>query len=469
MANFKHRVLALSPLTLLASLLLFFGVAIALALTSSGSTAAQVTDLRTETAADSVIETAEADAPATTTTAAPSTTTTTTTPAADAGTLTAAIDAIVAADAATTTTEVEAAVLGTVTVPSETAAEVTTTTSTASTATTTAPPASTTPAAPAPTTTAAPTTTTTAPTTTATTAAPTTTTTVARPAQVQAAGAPISIPGGPVQMGFNVDLWGDDRDNFWNALEAVPGNGRLIAHEFKSFNKNIRTDVFQWHIDQGRDLLVTWNGTQASSILNGSNDDWIREHARELGSLTDTVMLRFWHEPDVSYKTDWWEGDPQNYIDSWHYVRAIFAEEGTDNIEWVWCPTAWNWDEQGALFYPGDAHVDWICADGYSGTRLDRPLEPIVDVFAEFQAWANQHPDKPILIAEFGAGQRGPGERADWVESIADWVEGSPNIRAVVYFEFDKRAEQPWDWRLRTEPDAWAAMLDLLSSAPFGQ
>ena len=279
---------------------------------------------------------------------------------------------------------------------------------------------------------------------------------------------PIGIPGGPVQFGFNVDQWAQDRVDYWNELESVPGSGRLIAHEFKSFFKPINTGLYQWHIDEGRDLLLTWNGTNASQILNGSNDEWIRQHARELSSLSDTIKLRFWHEPDVRYKVNWIEGDPQNFIDSWHYVRQIFAEENANNIEWVWCPTAWNWDEQGALFYPGDAHVDWICADGYSGFDLDRPLEPIADQFTAFQRWADQHPTKPIIIAEFGATARGPGERAEWVRGIDDWVNASPNIRAVVYFDFDNRAVQPWDWRIRTEPDAWQAVKDLLSSAPFG-
>ena len=315
------------------------------------------------------------------------------------------------------------------------------------------------------------TTTTSAPTTTApTTAAPTPT--VARP--VVAAGplpAPIAIPGGPVQFGFNVDLWAQNRTNYWNELEAVPGNGRLIAHEFKSFNKRIDTDTYRWHMEQGRDLLLTWNGTNASTILNGSQDEWIRQHARALKSLPGTVMLRFWHEPDVSYKIQWIEGDPQNFIDSWMHVRQIFVEEGAvDNIEWVWCPTAWRWAEQGARFYPGDANVDWICADGYSGWRHDQPLPEIIDAFTEFQAWANQHPTKPILIAEFGATRREPGVRAQWVEGIRTWVNASPNIRAVVYFDFDRRPQgEDYDWRIRTEPDAWAAVKNLLSSAPFGR
>lgn len=323
------------------------------------------------------------------------------------------------------------------------------------------------------------------PTTTTTTSTTSTTTTTSTPEAapvlptpepanrpaVVAAGAmpqPIGVPGGQVQFGFNVDLWGADRANYWNALEAVPGNGRLIAHEFKSFTKEINTDLYQWHLSEGRDLLLTWNGTDAQSILNGTHDEWIRQHARQLGTLSDTIMLRFWHEPDVSYKADWIDGDPQNFIDSWMYVRQIFLEEGTTNIEWVWCPTAWNWDQQGALFYPGDANVDWICADGYSGFNLDRPLEPITDEFVAFQAWADQRPNKPIIIAEFGATARGPGDRAEWVRGIPGWVSASPNIRAVVYFDYDKRGEQPWDWRIRTEPDAWNALLDVLSSAPFG-
>ncbi len=306
-------------------------------------------------------------------------------------------------------------------------------------------------------------------TTTTTAPAPTTTTTVPEAVAFAALPDPIAIPAGPVQMGFNVDLWGDERTAYWSELEAVPGNGRLIAHEFKSFTKTLNTSILSWHMSEGRDVLLTWNGTTASSILDGSQDALIRSHAQQLSALPGTVKLRFWHEPDVSYKASWIEGDPQNYIDAWMYVRRLFVEEGAvSNIEWVWCPTAWNWEQQGALFYPGDANVDWICADGYSGMNLDKPLDPIADEFTAFQAWADQRPSKPILIAEFGATERDPGDRAAWVQGIPTWVNASSNIRAVVYFDYDKRSEQPWDWRLRTEADAWDAMKDVLSSAPFG-
>ena len=289
-------------------------------------------------------------------------------------------------------------------------------------------------------------------------------------AATQAFPTPIRVPGGRVQMGFSADVWGNDRTNYWNDLEATPGAGRLIAHEFKSFTRPIKTDLYQWHIDEGRDLLLTWNGTDAETILNGSHDDWIREHARELRSLSDTVMLRFWHEPDVRHKREWIDHDPQQFIDSWNYVRQIFVEENATNIEWVWCPTAWNWNEQGARYYPGDANVDWLCSDGYTGWDLNAPLTDIADAYTDFQAWADQRPHKPILIAEFGAGQRGPGERAEWVNGIDDWVSASPNIRAVVYFDIDMRPNgEIYDWRLRTEPDAWQNMLDLIGSAPFGR
>ena len=265
-------------------------------------------------------------------------------------------------------------------------------------------------------------------------------------------------------------LWGQDKTDFWNEIESVPGNGRLIAHEFKSFTKSINTSLYRSHMEQGRDLLLTWNGTDAQSILNGSHDDWIRQHARELKSLPDTVMLRFWHEPDVQHKLEWIDHDPQQFIDSWNYVRAIFVEEQAFNVEWVWCPTAWNWEERGSRFYPGDANVDWLCADGYSGWDLNAPLPPISQAFAAFQSWANQRPNKPILIGEFGAGRRGPGERADWVEDIPSWVNASPNIRAVIYFEADRRDNgEPYDWRLRVEPDAYQAIKNVLSSAPFGR
>ena len=98
----------------------------------------------------------------------------------------------------------------------------------------------------------------------------------------------------------------------------------------------------------------------------------------------------------------------------------------------------------------------------------NKPLDSIAAEFTAFQAWADQHPSKPILIAEFGATEREPGDRAAWVNGIPGWVNASSNIRAVVYFDYDKRSEQPWDWRLRTEADAWQAMKDVLGAAPFG-
>ena len=299
--------------------------------------------------------------------------------------------------------------------------------------------------------------------------APTTTTTAPESLAFVDLPAPISVPGGRVQMGFTVDLWGAEREAYWDELESVPGNGRLIAHEFKSFTKSLNMSVYRWHMAEGRDLLLTWNGTNASDILDGSNDEWIRHHARELSSLPDTVMLRFWHEPDVSYKRSWIEGDPQNYVDAWMHVRRIFVEEGAvDNIEWVWCPTAWNWDSQGARYYPGDANVDWICADGYTGWDLDDPLDHPREAYRAFQEWADQRPSKPILIAEFGATARGSGERAEWVRDIPEWVNESSNIRAVVYFDYIDPNGDNLDWRIRVEADAWQAMKDVLSNAPFG-
>ena len=309
-----------------------------------------------------------------------------------------------------------------------------------------------------------------APTTAAPTTTTTTTTTIPEAVAFTALPAPIRTPSGPPQIGFAVDVWGDERTNYWNDLSATPGAGRLIAHEFKSFIKPVNTDLYRWHMQSGRDLLLTWNGTDAETILNGSHDDWIRHHAQELKSLPGTVKLRFWHEPDVSHKRAWIDNDPQQFIDSWMHVRRLFVEEQALNIEWVWCPTAWNWNEQGARYYPGDANVDWICADGYSGWDLNAPVTPVENAYRDFQAWANQRPHKPILVAEFGVSQRAPEERAEWIAGIPSWVQASSNIRAVVYFDIDRRPNgEIYDWRIRNEPQAWNAMLNVISSAPFGR
>ena len=87
------------------------------------------------------------------------------------------------------------------------------------------------------------------------------------------------------------------------------------------------------------------------------------------------LMLRFGHEMNG----DWygWSGArnggslaaPEQFVATWQYVHRRFTSAGATNVTWVWCvnhesvPNAsWNVPEN---YYPGDAYVDWTCADGY--------------------------------------------------------------------------------------------------------
>jgi hypothetical protein len=233
------------------------------------------------------------------------------------------------------------------------------------------------------------------------------------------------------------------------------GRDLRILHHFYAWRDPLpRSDPY---LPAGGVLMVTWRGTVYEEITGGACDGMIAAAARRLARYGDPVLLRWGWEMNG----DWfvWGGarndrDTAGYVAAWRRLHRIFAEQGADNVSWVWSP---NWNSQPAAgwndlrrYYPGDAYVDWVGVSGYNLGR-ESPQQLFGGVYAEYAS------RKPIIIAEVGAVDHGGRSKADWVTRFADWVRAHPEVGAVVWFDTDTHPGAPEPWRVDTDPAALAA------------
>jgi hypothetical protein len=250
------------------------------------------------------------------------------------------------------------------------------------------------------------------------------------------------------------------------ALEEHLGRKLDINHNFYPWDKEFPTDVERWDLENGRIPMISWNGKDvlASEIAAGAYDPMIQERAAKVKELGKPIMIRWFWEMDGRKKAEFAQS-PAAYISAWRHIHDTFDEYGATNVAWVWCPNASAFvDGEAQTFYPGDDYVDWVCADGYNwAPGRDRdPWESFADIFKGYYDWAVQQ-SKPIMIGEFGVQERGPGDKAAWVAETARLIKTEfPRIKAVVYFN----ANQDYDWRMSTSPDAYQAFKDVAND-PF--
>jgi hypothetical protein len=185
-------------------------------------------------------------------------------------------------------------------------------------------------------------------------------------------------------------------------------------------------------VRQGSALLVSWALNDSRAIAAGQDDGLIRQLAQEIRVIGKPVFLEWrWEMDRPNLQAE--VGPPAACIAAWKHIRSLFAAEHTDNVAWVWCPTARGFASGSAdAYYPGDSEVDWVCADVYPRAG---PLRSFADVVRPFIRWAAQH-RKPVMIGEYGIPQTyGPQVRAQWLRGAAQAVQAHPQIKALLYFD----------------------------------
>lgn len=253
-----------------------------------------------------------------------------------------------------------------------------------------------------------------------------------------------------------------------NSLEAGMGRKEDIAHAFYGWNETFPTWRETWHIQNGRIPMISWDSAKSTEVSAGWYDNMIRTRARGLKALPSKVFLRWFWEMDGA-SNGWQAVSAPAYVAAWQHIYNLFQQEGATNVAFVWSPNAWGVQIGTAqAFYPGNAYVDWIAGDGYNWAPK-RPGDPwlsFTNVFSAFYNWAETM-NKPLMIAETGAMERNPGEKAQWVKDMGTSLKVNfPKVRALVYFDHattsysDGNIMFPWSLdSSQTATWAWDALV----------
>ena len=271
-------------------------------------------------------------------------------------------------------------------------------------------------------------------------------------------------------LGVSTGLSRAERAPRFRQLEADAGRQLDIGHVFHAWDKAIPTEDDLMHLEDGRILMSSWNGTDTIEIANGDHDDWIRTQAAAVRDLGEPVLLRWLWEMDGNRRRAWVHSGP-DYVAAWLQVRSIFDEVGADNAQFVWCPNEFLFWDGGdpEPWYPGDDNVDWLCADGYNwpASTTDPEWITIDEIFGDFVAWAAPK-NLPIIIGETGSNEGEAGAKAEWLRSVPQLLRDElPEIDAVVYFDKDFRDFGHPDWRLDTSSESYAAWIEMSNDPWF--
>ncbi|WP_195908944.1 glycoside hydrolase family 26 protein [Microlunatus sp. Gsoil 973] len=213
-------------------------------------------------------------------------------------------------------------------------------------------------------------------------------------------------------------------------FEGRLGRRLDIYHDYHTWTDPFPSDSDRHFTARGTTLMISWAGTDTRDIVAGRYDTLIRRRAEAVAALGRPVLLRWrWemNRPNLASQI----GSGTEYVAAWRHIHRIFGEADVSNVGWVWCPlTGGAADQNFGAYYPGDAYVDWVCVDGYPRS----PRESFGQVFRPFVKWASGVP-KPIMIGEFGRTEGPPGSRAEWLDAARDYVESTPQIKAVCYFQ----------------------------------
>jgi Glycosyl hydrolase family 26 len=250
-------------------------------------------------------------------------------------------------------------------------------------------------------------------------------------------------------------------------LESQLGRRLDVNHHFYPWDKPFPTQEERWDLKQGRIPLISWNGTYTDQIASGAHDDLIRTRAAGVRALGRPVLLRWFWEMDGDNSRHL-VASPASYVAAWRHIRNLFAAAGADNVAWVWCPNADAFTSgEVTAYYPGDAAVDWICADGYNWApgRPGSNWRSFEEIFTDFYRWGSAR-DKPLMIGEFGVQERGPGEKPAWLKAAAATLKTRfPKVAAVVYFSSDRR----YPWWLDSSAEALEAFRQIAAESSFNR
>ena len=270
--------------------------------------------------------------------------------------------------------------------------------------------------------------------------------------------------GTPLQWGLYVPTLNPQVPDHLQAVqsaEAAIGHGVRVVMVYVGFGEPFPTALIQqaaasgqiveltlqsWApvSNSGRATPYTQGTSRDAAILNGQYDAYLTKFAQAAAATGQPFFLRL----DNEMNGDWdpwsafqWGKDTSIYIAEWRHIYGIFQNAGATNAVWVWNPNNKNlppyrWNA-AALYYPGDAYVDWVGLTSYNlGTgQPGSTWQSFNQGFAATYARDQQlYPTKPLLITEFASNNQG-GNKVAWIQDMFASLPNYPAIRYAVWWD----------------------------------
>jgi glycosyl hydrolase family 26 len=278
-------------------------------------------------------------------------------------------------------------------------------------------------------------------------------------------GGPVPYHRGKVLLGSYLSLKGRSLGQSLALRRQQLGRDQRIVHVYYAWADELPRS--RGSIGSGGTLMVSWHGTRYAAITGGGSDRRIAAAARNLAAIKKPTLLRWGWEMNGNWFD--WDGThngkkPAGYIKAWRRIHRIFADEGADNVAFVWSPNwnsgpdvGWNAYEH---YYPGDAYVDWVGVSAYPFTE-QTPRTLLHRIVSEYGA------RKPIMVTETASIEHGGSTKADWIKTFSAYVAATPAIGGVVWFDTDTQPGTAENFRIDTSRATLAAYRAMARSSHF--
>jgi hypothetical protein len=237
---------------------------------------------------------------------------------------------------------------------------------------------------------------------------------------------------------------GPDRRTSQMNFEAMAGRPMITDRRYYLWDQQFPTADDYWSRDQGHVLILSWNAglvgggyVRWADIAAGVYDADIDAKAQAIKDFGAPIFFTFHHEPKTSLGSTF--GTPADFVAAWRHIHDRFEADGVTNVTWTLILMAETYQQgKAGMFYPGDAYVDIVAADGfnwYNCTGHSGPWLTVQQIFTPFHNFALSV-GKPMMVAEWGSGEDPaiPGRKAQWILDGLTTFRSWPQMKVVSYY-----------------------------------
>ena len=169
-------------------------------------------------------------------------------------------------------------------------------------------------------------------------------------------------------------------------------------------------------------------------VGNKEFKEGLTKYAKEIVKFGKPIFVNTMHE----LNGDWypWCQQAGTAKKVWRYMWQIFEDNGANEYAtWVWevyCPAGSNHDYPN-FYYPGDKYVDWIGLSAFARTGFlsgEKSFSYLVE--STYRAMRGTHPDKPVIMSEFG--KTIGGDQPRWLRNALKTIKSWPGMKAAIFW-----------------------------------